>query len=274
MDRPLWAPTDVDITRPSVARVYDYYLGGSHNFESDRAFGQPGRRRLPRAAHRAAREPRPSCGAWCATWSARGRRPVPRPRLGHPDGGQRARGRPGGQPGGAGRVRRPRPRRRHPRPRAAGRRPPRTAVVAADLLDPEHVLAQAVAVGGAGPAPARRRARPRGAALRSGRASGRPRSWRTTCARVAPGSHLVDQPQPLGTACRRPWPGSGSTPANGPWNRCTRARAAEVDGAVRRPDTGRARRGRRTGVAAGPGDEALDVPRRLPGARRPVARRD
>ena len=40
MDRPLWAPTDVDITRPSVARVYDYYLGGSHNFESDRAFGR------------------------------------------------------------------------------------------------------------------------------------------------------------------------------------------------------------------------------------------
>ena len=40
MDRPLWAPTEVDITRPSVARVYDYYLGGSHNFESDRAFGR------------------------------------------------------------------------------------------------------------------------------------------------------------------------------------------------------------------------------------------
>jgi hypothetical protein len=27
------------MARPSVARVYDYYLGGSHNFESDRAFG-------------------------------------------------------------------------------------------------------------------------------------------------------------------------------------------------------------------------------------------
>ena len=39
MDRPPWAPTEVDIGRPSVARVYDYYLGGSHNFESDRAFG-------------------------------------------------------------------------------------------------------------------------------------------------------------------------------------------------------------------------------------------
>jgi hypothetical protein len=28
----------VDIEQPSVARVYDYYLGGSHNFEADRRF--------------------------------------------------------------------------------------------------------------------------------------------------------------------------------------------------------------------------------------------
>jgi hypothetical protein len=28
----------VDIEQPSVARVYDFYLGGSHNFEADRAF--------------------------------------------------------------------------------------------------------------------------------------------------------------------------------------------------------------------------------------------
>jgi len=27
---------DVDISRPSAARVYDYYLGGSHNFSADR----------------------------------------------------------------------------------------------------------------------------------------------------------------------------------------------------------------------------------------------
>jgi hypothetical protein len=40
VDRPPWAPDEVDITAPSVARVYDYYLGGSHNFASDRAFGQ------------------------------------------------------------------------------------------------------------------------------------------------------------------------------------------------------------------------------------------
>lgn len=36
MTRPAWAPQDVDIDRPSAARVYDYYLGGSHNFAVDR----------------------------------------------------------------------------------------------------------------------------------------------------------------------------------------------------------------------------------------------
>ena len=38
--RPSWVPQDVNPAKPSVARVYDYYLGGSHNFESDRAFGR------------------------------------------------------------------------------------------------------------------------------------------------------------------------------------------------------------------------------------------
>jgi SAM-dependent methyltransferase len=37
MERPVWAPRGIDLTRPSVARMYDYYLGGSHNFEVDRA---------------------------------------------------------------------------------------------------------------------------------------------------------------------------------------------------------------------------------------------
>ncbi|MHC0430329.1 SAM-dependent methyltransferase [Streptomyces sp. O3] len=36
MERPAWAPQGIDISIPSVARVYDYYLGGSHNFEADR----------------------------------------------------------------------------------------------------------------------------------------------------------------------------------------------------------------------------------------------
>lgn len=36
MERPAWAPRSIDITVPSVARIHDYYLGGSHNFETDR----------------------------------------------------------------------------------------------------------------------------------------------------------------------------------------------------------------------------------------------
>ncbi|MEV7416580.1 SAM-dependent methyltransferase [Streptomyces sp. NPDC089919] len=36
MDRPDWAPAGIDISVPSVSRIYDYYLGGSHNFEVDR----------------------------------------------------------------------------------------------------------------------------------------------------------------------------------------------------------------------------------------------
>jgi SAM-dependent methyltransferase len=47
VERPSWAPSEVDITRPSVARVYDFYLGGSHNFESDREFAQAALRAFP-----------------------------------------------------------------------------------------------------------------------------------------------------------------------------------------------------------------------------------
>ena len=34
------ALSGIDVTRPSVARVYDYWLGGKDNFSSDRAMGQ------------------------------------------------------------------------------------------------------------------------------------------------------------------------------------------------------------------------------------------
>jgi SAM-dependent methyltransferase len=37
MQRPDWAPEGVDLERPSAARLYDYALGGSHNFAVDRA---------------------------------------------------------------------------------------------------------------------------------------------------------------------------------------------------------------------------------------------
>lgn len=36
VQRPAWAPESIDPTRPSVARVYDYWLGGAHNFKADR----------------------------------------------------------------------------------------------------------------------------------------------------------------------------------------------------------------------------------------------
>lgn len=34
--RPDWAPESVDLNAPSAARVWDYFLGGSHNFTVDR----------------------------------------------------------------------------------------------------------------------------------------------------------------------------------------------------------------------------------------------
>ncbi|MCK1797335.1 SAM-dependent methyltransferase [Streptomyces sp. XM4193] len=40
MERPDWAPQGIDLSRPSVSRIYDFYLGGSHNFEVDREAGR------------------------------------------------------------------------------------------------------------------------------------------------------------------------------------------------------------------------------------------
>jgi hypothetical protein len=40
MQRPSWAPQEIDLDRPSAARMYDYYLGGSHNFAIDRQAGE------------------------------------------------------------------------------------------------------------------------------------------------------------------------------------------------------------------------------------------
>lgn len=39
-ERPPWAPLEVDLDRPSSARIYDYMLGGSHNFGSDREMAE------------------------------------------------------------------------------------------------------------------------------------------------------------------------------------------------------------------------------------------
>jgi SAM-dependent methyltransferase len=40
VDRPEWAPAGIDLNRPSAARVYDFYLGGFHNFAADREMGR------------------------------------------------------------------------------------------------------------------------------------------------------------------------------------------------------------------------------------------
>jgi len=44
-----WAPKDVDVTLPSAARVYDYLLGGAHNFAADRALAEQVIQVLPTA---------------------------------------------------------------------------------------------------------------------------------------------------------------------------------------------------------------------------------
>jgi hypothetical protein len=36
LDPSTWTPAGVDVERPSAARIYDYLLGGAHNFASDR----------------------------------------------------------------------------------------------------------------------------------------------------------------------------------------------------------------------------------------------
>ncbi|GAA3867035.1 SAM-dependent methyltransferase [Saccharothrix violaceirubra] len=40
MEQASWVPSSVDLDRPSAARMYDYYLGGSHNFAVDREAAQ------------------------------------------------------------------------------------------------------------------------------------------------------------------------------------------------------------------------------------------
>lgn len=43
-------PAEIDATRPSTARLYDYYLGGSNNFEIDRQAAEQLRKQLPELA--------------------------------------------------------------------------------------------------------------------------------------------------------------------------------------------------------------------------------
>jgi SAM-dependent methyltransferase len=40
MAQPEWVPVGVDLERPNVARMYDYFLGGFHNFAPDRELAE------------------------------------------------------------------------------------------------------------------------------------------------------------------------------------------------------------------------------------------
>ncbi len=40
MERPDWVPEGIDVGRPSASRMYDYYLGGCHNFAVDREMAE------------------------------------------------------------------------------------------------------------------------------------------------------------------------------------------------------------------------------------------
>lgn len=47
---PRWVSTNGDVERPNVARLYDYYLGGAHNFAVDREFAEKTMEKVPTAA--------------------------------------------------------------------------------------------------------------------------------------------------------------------------------------------------------------------------------
>ncbi|HEV2634643.1 MAG TPA: SAM-dependent methyltransferase [Actinocrinis sp.] len=49
--RPTWAPDEIDMERPSAARMYDYYLGGSNNFAADRELAEASLRNWPDLGH-------------------------------------------------------------------------------------------------------------------------------------------------------------------------------------------------------------------------------
>src|SRR6266700_423823 len=44
-----WAPPGIDITKPNVARVYDYHLGGKDNFAADREVARQTLQLVPEA---------------------------------------------------------------------------------------------------------------------------------------------------------------------------------------------------------------------------------
>jgi SAM-dependent methyltransferase len=49
-DLPGWVPDGGDVTVPNAARIYDYALGGVHNFQADRELWQQAEKALPSAS--------------------------------------------------------------------------------------------------------------------------------------------------------------------------------------------------------------------------------
>jgi hypothetical protein len=49
MELPDWVPEGIDVTVPNVARMYDYMLGGYHNFQVDREYVDQVERTFPKA---------------------------------------------------------------------------------------------------------------------------------------------------------------------------------------------------------------------------------
>lgn len=47
VERPSWAPPGIDVESPSAARIYDYHLGGVHNFPVDRDIAERVARVMP-----------------------------------------------------------------------------------------------------------------------------------------------------------------------------------------------------------------------------------
>ena len=73
MERPEWAPVGIDLDRPSAARVYDFYLGGFHNFAADREMGRQAVQMWPELPE-IMQANRGSCAAQSSTWPAPGSR--------------------------------------------------------------------------------------------------------------------------------------------------------------------------------------------------------
>jgi len=54
VERPSWAPEGVDIDKPNAARMYDYALGGAHNFAVDRDLVRQAEQTMPGGVARVA----------------------------------------------------------------------------------------------------------------------------------------------------------------------------------------------------------------------------